>query len=284
MFALLTDAGAVFGAADEERVDADRAALLALAERRRAAGRPATVIGWGGTEGVFGAVDPRVADALLDAALGARESVLVAAPVRVDAVRALGIPPLFADIVPAERVTPPVLPLAELDDDARAVAVLGVIRAQAAEVLGHGDSAAIGRDRPFHDVGFDSMTAVEFRNRLGAALGIKLPATAVFDHATPAALTEFILDRIAAGSGPLASLTELEAAVAAHRPDPARAAAISHRLRALLATLSPAAPDTRATRSEVDSEVASASVAELLDLIDNEVVGTPVDEETTSHG
>ncbi|CAN3985620.1 type I polyketide synthase [Kitasatospora purpeofusca] len=77
---------------------------------------------------------------------------------------------------------------AAADDQERELVLRELVLAQAAEVLGHTDSGALSATVPFLSVGFDSLTAVELRNRLAAATGLRLRPSAVFDSATPAAL------------------------------------------------------------------------------------------------
>ncbi|MEU6357841.1 acyltransferase domain-containing protein, partial [Streptomyces sp. NPDC047072] len=83
--------------------------------------------------------------------------------------------------------------LAELPRAERADAVLETVRSHAARVLGHGHTSEIDPERGFLDAGFDSLTAVEFRNGLSLITGLPLPATLIFDHPTPADLADWIV-------------------------------------------------------------------------------------------
>ncbi|MCG8918517.1 SDR family NAD(P)-dependent oxidoreductase [Actinokineospora sp. PR83] len=244
-FVLFSSAAGVFGAVGQANYAAGNAFLDALAAHRRARGLPAAALAWGPWEqevGMTGGLSesdrtrmrrsgllPLSAEeglALFDAALGGPASV----PVRLDlaAVRAGGkVPPLLRGLVrtPVRRAAAAATPtggtaaaLTAAPAADRPQLVLDLIRAHAAAVLGHGDAAALRPDRRFQDLGFDSLIAVEFRNRLGADLGLRLPAALLFDHPTPADLVEHLLSRLFAdaptGAGALlADLDRLELAL-----------------------------------------------------------------------
>ncbi|MEU2870581.1 SDR family NAD(P)-dependent oxidoreductase [Streptomyces olivoreticuli] len=87
--------------------------------------------------------------------------------------------------------------IAGLAESERRRVVLDVVRGHASEVLGYGPGRSVGVDTPFKGLGFDSLTAIELRNRLNAATGLRLPASLVFDHPTPKRIAEYLTRELA---------------------------------------------------------------------------------------
>ncbi|MYW01789.1 type I polyketide synthase [Streptomyces sp. SID3343] len=220
-FVLFSSVAGLLGGAGQGNYAAANAYLDALAEHRHVRGLPATSLAWGLwarsgglLRGLTDADFQRMARAgirplddeeglaLFDAALALDHPVLSPAGLDIAALRKLGdrVPALLRGLVggvtrraaaTAATTGKPVFVdrLAAVAESERARLVLDLVRGEVATVLGHADPDAVDPDRPFKDLGFDSLTAVELRNRLKAATGLALPASVVFDHPTPAELT-----------------------------------------------------------------------------------------------
>ncbi|QXV62995.1 beta-ketoacyl synthase [Amycolatopsis sp. TNS106] len=223
-FVLVSSVSGILGGPGQASYAAANAVLDDLARRRHAEGLPARSLayglwanGMGGQSDVdrlaragFGALTDEEGLALFDAALAAPTPVPV--PVKLDlatlrtlartsepapALRGLVRVPKRRGAANAAAAAGLTATLARLSPDDQLSHLAGLVRGHVADVLGHGTATSIEAGRAFTELGFDSLTAVELRNRLGEATGLRLPATLVFDHPTPAALAAHIRGELA---------------------------------------------------------------------------------------
>ncbi|SER42752.1 type I polyketide synthase [Actinokineospora terrae] len=208
----------VWGSSGQSAYAAGNAYLDALAEHRAAAGQRATSIAWGPWSAgmATGAasdylrrrgLNPLRPDRALSAlgdALDSGDTAVVIADVDwerfVPAFTSVRPSPLLTEFVPAD--TAPThgswaSTTADLSTQERLASVLALVRKHAADALGHPDSTTIEPGKPFKELGFDSLTAVDLRNRLVATTAFAIPATAVFDHPTAQALADHLLGFLA---------------------------------------------------------------------------------------
>ncbi|MFI1161950.1 SDR family NAD(P)-dependent oxidoreductase, partial [Streptomyces sioyaensis] len=155
--------------------------------------------------------------------------------------------------------------------------LLHLVRRHTAEVLGHTGGETVDPLRGFVELGFDSLTALELRNRLGRASGLRLPSTLIYDHPTPLAAArhlraELVDEDVTAAPSLEAELAGLEAAMSGAAPDAAEHARVSARLRALTAQWGKAyRPDGEHTLKDDRAELESVSADELMDILDGEL-------------
>ncbi|MEV6908285.1 SDR family NAD(P)-dependent oxidoreductase [Amycolatopsis sp. NPDC051071] len=232
-FILFSSAAGVFGEAGQGNYAAANVFLDALAQHRRARGLAATSMAWGfwdersGLTTHLSEQDLRRIERggtkplsteegleLFSLAAASDRAVLVPLSLDLTALRA-PVPALLRGLVRATvrpRAASGVTQhegsslarsLRELSDVDRITAVLDVVRQQAAIVLGHATADAVVADQAFQELGFDSLTAVEFRNRLAGATELTLPSTLVFDYPTPAALAAHLVAEITGDAAPV---------------------------------------------------------------------------------
>ncbi|MEV8480166.1 SDR family NAD(P)-dependent oxidoreductase [Streptomyces sp. NPDC051173] len=308
-FVLFSSVAGTLGAAGQGNYAAANAFLDALVSRRRAQGLPGLSLAWGLweqrsalTEGLaevdkrrmggigLGALSSDDGLALFDACCAGGSAMV--APMRLDTAA------LRATVQEAGGEVPYVLrELLRLPGN-RAVAetagasaglrerlagtqaaegervVLDAVRRNVAAVLGHGGTETVEPGRAFKDVGFDSLTAVELRNRLTAATGLRLPATLVFDYPTPTALAQYLHQELTRDTGtavePLAvRLDRLEAGLSAMTLEEIGRTDVVSRLRDLLAKYDETQemPESAALADKLES----ASDGDLFRMVDEDL-------------
>ncbi|WP_038863394.1 SDR family NAD(P)-dependent oxidoreductase, partial [Mycobacterium avium] len=227
-FVMFSSIAGLAGASGQGNYAAGNSFLDGLAAHRRAHGLPAISLGWGlwdqasamtgglgaadlarfGRDGIV-AMSSQEALELMDTALIVDEPFLLPAHIDLAALRAKfdggTLPPMFVDLInaPTRRQVDDSLAAAKsksallqrlegLPEDEQQAVLLDLVRSNIATVLGSSSPEAIHPDRAFQELGFDSLTAVEMRNRLKAATGLALSPTLIFDYPNSAALAGYM--------------------------------------------------------------------------------------------
>ncbi|WP_031711903.1 type I polyketide synthase, partial [Mycobacterium tuberculosis] len=230
-FVMFSSMAGLVGSSGQANYAAANSFLDALAAHRRAHGLPAISLGWGlwdqasamtggldaadlarlGREGVL-ALSTAEALELFDTAMIVDEPFLAPARIDLTALRAhaVAVPPMFSDLAsaPTRRQVDDSVAAAKsksalahrlhgLPEAEQHAVLLGLVRLHIATVLGNITPEAIDPDKAFQDLGFDSLTAVEMRNRLKSATGLSLSPTLIFDYPTPNRLASYIRTELA---------------------------------------------------------------------------------------
>jgi acyl carrier protein len=221
-------------------------------------------------------LDPAQATAALHRALDRGETTLVVADVdwknRTRAFPGSRSFPLLAEIAAAapEAPVPPVREdtYAHLTPVARHRVLLKLVSEHVAAVAGYLGADQIDPDRAFRETGFDSLAAVQLRNRLDAELGLGLPTSLVFDHPTPRELAGWLAGKLADGeAGVLAELDRIEKTMSCLSPEEADRAGVVARLEALLSS----ARKLVGADDAIEEMLDSAGAEEVFDFIDREI-------------
>ncbi|CAM4046658.1 type I polyketide synthase [Nocardia ninae] len=299
-FVLYSSLAGLLGTAGQANYSAGNTFLDALAQHRRAHGLPAVSLAWGLWEetsaisGTLSEVDRKrlarsgvlalsVRDAmtLFDAAPASGAAVLALTRLDTATLRTRGEQPpvLLRGLIRTKQRTAETTSeasgpdlatrLAGLSEDDRSRTLVELVCAQIASVLGHSDATSVEPDRPFQELGFDSLTAVELRNQLGAVSGVRLPSTVVFDYPSAGALAgylgeQIVVEEVSAAEPILAGLDSLKSMLTAIDGDENALEQITARLQELL-ELSGKGSGRDAEENE---DLASASDEELFAFVD----------------
>jgi hypothetical protein len=286
---LFTGIAGVWGVGGGGVSAAGDAMLAAFAAQCRADGIPATAIAWGpwatDTAGSLGRTARRhgLPEMSTSTALAAlRRAVEHGQPypvlARIDwnrfttALTATRPNPLINELAAVHREEPDASALTErlapLPPARRRELIVGLVRSETAAVLGHVSASEVGARRAFRDLGFDSVTAVELRNRLRITTGLDLPPTVIFDYPTPEDLTEFLLGELTQDTDSVSDLVaRLGVAVPAARLDEQTRARLAASLRELVPVLA------GAQSTSVAQSLENVSADEVLAFIDREFGG-----------
>ncbi|MFD0501064.1 type I polyketide synthase [Streptomyces rhizosphaericus] len=278
LFALFSSAAGILGSPGQANYAAANAFLDALATQRQAAGLAGHSLAWGLWEqttsltapvkatrpgGTVGALSTAEGLALFDRALAGAHPVAV--PVRMAPAARGPVRPAAAAVVAEPDFAARVAALGPAE---RGRELLKLVREQAAAILGFAGREEIDPRQPFLKSGFDSLTAVELRNRLNTLTGLRLPATTTFDFPTPEALAGKLAAELASATSPeqalLAALDHLESVLAAPSTDEALRTVLADRVAKLHAR-----GNTEDRHSA--TRLRDAAADELFDFIHNEL-------------